>query len=316
MAAAGPVNGAGLRPDPCYAVVAFGRGIILEDWAEVERWRERFQAKGAEARRFPSAAEARRWLEAEAGVPVVASWHVAAGSAAAESAAGPSSSSHAARAAAITRLSRTPFEMTEAFSAPGRRLAFVGGADGEAAAVTSVVVPLGAGSSSQEVSPTSNEARPTLLNLRHDPKALETAELRLSKDSRFPEFGFELVMPGNVLYAAAKNLVVRPALQQVGSVRGRQAAMLFEALNSDLGAVAVAVRVTSLDMSVCLKQRVAAWRERGGRDAKGKPVADFGVLDSLERLVRERRLAVRVSDAQHAARMARLAVVGASAGLG
>jgi hypothetical protein len=327
-----------------YAVEVFGRGMVFADWAEAERWRERFQVPVAQTtvRRFPTVAEARRWLEQELGVPVVASWHVAAGGGGA--AAGPPESAmdeegeqvegeraevgaFQTRSRHVTRLSRTPFEIAlaeqrpdtqSAYSTPGHRIALAASAKPSSVTVDLRLGGVGSGPEAEvaaaATTTTTTEARPTLLGMRHDPAALETAELRLSKDSRFPDFGFELVLPGNVLYASARNLSVRPALQQVASARGRQAAMLFEALNSDLGSVAVAVRVTSLDMSACLKQRVTAWRERGGKDAKGKPVADFGVLDSLERMVKERSLAVRVSDAQHAARMARLQVVGPDAG--
>jgi hypothetical protein len=342
-----------------YAVEVFGRGMIFADWAEAERWRERFQVRMAQTttRRFPTVAEARRWLEEELRVPVVSSWHVAAGGAAAagfdggamdeeeeeeELIIGPSADNEEAAPSRIpgtrSRLSRTPFEIAaleaeqagspsgraaSSYSTPGHRLALVTCPD--AAPVTSVTVdlregrlvaseagagPEASGGEPEMLAATTTEARPSLLGLRHDPLALETAELRLTRDSRFPDFGFELVLPGNVLYASAKNLRVRPTLQQVTSVRGRQAAMLFEALNSDLGSIAVALRVTSLDMSVCLKQRVATWRGRGGRDAKGKAVTDFGVLDSLESLVRERGLTVRVTDVQHAARMARQQVIG------
>jgi len=125
----------------------------------------------------------------------------------------------------------------------------------------------------------------------------EHAELRVPGGARdFPSFGFTLTLPGNVVYAEARNLILRSAMQGARSTRGKLAALFLEALNSDLGKIAVAVRVPTMDLYNTLRRHVPGWRARGGLNAKRKPVDDFELLDALEALIAQRGLALRVAE--------------------
>lgn len=272
---------------PTYALVFGDRGWLFRAWSELEQWRERFGLEPADlqVRKFSSADEAEAWLRAS-GIGAFGSWRIEEG----REASGPGTEATPAAAAAspmVHRISRTPAELARCVAddlalglgVPGAR------EEGTAAA---------AAARGSETLPSGREALRRALGGADLP---EHAELRVPGGVKdYPSFGFALTLPGNVIYAEAKNLVLRPAVHGVRSARGRLAAVFLEALNSDLGKLAVAVRINTMVLYNALRKHVPSWRANGGRDAKKKPVEDFELLDALEALIKSRGLALRVSE--------------------
>jgi hypothetical protein len=283
---------------PTYALVFGGRGWLFRAWSELEEWRGRFGLEPAElhVRKFSSVDEAEAWLRAS-GIGSFGSWRYEEGREAigAESreAIGVQTcpASPSARrpfvppASPMHRISRTPAELARRVADDPALGLGVPGAREEGGA---------AGRAGSETLPSGREALRRALGGADLP---EHAELRVPGGVKdYPSFGFALTLPGNVIYAEAKNLLLRPAVHGVRSARGRLAAVLLEALNSDLGKLAVAVRVNTMVLYNALRKHVPSWRANGGRDAKKKPVEDFELLDALEALIKSRGLALRVSE--------------------
>jgi hypothetical protein len=293
---------------PTYALVLGDRGWVFRAWSELEAWRERFGLEPAEVqvRKFSAVDEAEAWLRAS-GIGSFDRWVV-------EDSRAQRPPEEAAAAGPHHRLSFTPSEIARrvaddpalGLGIPGAREA--GGGTGAGGGPARNIGP-GIGMSS--TLPTGREALRRALGGADLP---EHAELRVPGGVKeYPSFGFTLTLPGNVIYAEAKNLILRPALHGVRSPRGKMAAVFLEALNSDLGKLAVAVRVNTMLLYNALKRHVANWRANGGRDAKKKPIEDFELLDALETLIRERGLTLRVSeDAVGRVESARGAAAGAA----
>lgn len=257
---------------PTYALVAGGRGWVFSAWSELEAWREQFSLDPAEVlvRKCASPEEAEAFLR-ESGLSSYDRWHVEGGGVGGAAEIAPEG---AAPDSPRCRVSLTPSEMAARVAAePG--------------------VALGIPGARENYLPSGRVALQRALGT----SLPEHAELRVPGGARdFPSFGFTLTLPGNVVYAEARNLILRSAMQGARSTRGKLAAIFLEALNSDLGKIAVAVRVPTMDLYNTLRRHVPGWRARGGLNAKRKPVDDFELLDALEALIAQRGLALRVAE--------------------
>lgn len=127
-------------------------------------------------------------------------------------------------------------------------------------------------------------------------RALAYSEIEVMVD-RYPLFDFTLRLSDGELYTHIHNLTVRKEWLSLSGKRVQQTAALLEALNTDMGSVATVIRTTSLDMVNTLRRYVPRWRQSGGKDAKGKMVSHFGLLDALLQLVEARGMQVKFRDA-------------------
>jgi hypothetical protein len=254
-----------------YAVCIGDRGSLFRRWVDLEQWRTRFGLEHSEVaiRKFASPDAATAWLTSLS-VREVRAWTTE-----------ESRGRIAAAADGVTaKCSRTPLETAKYCSqdpsmtmgVPGARVCFETPGVGRSAAVAAL--PDGPDRDF----------------------ALRSLELRVTDTHSFPGFGFMLTLPGNTIYAEAKNLTVGPSLRGATSARARLLATYIEALNTDLGSLAVALRVNTMSIYIALRRHLPAWRAQGGLNAKKKPVPDFALLDALGTLVESRSLQLRVSE--------------------
>jgi hypothetical protein len=306
---------------PVYVLVLGAQGMCFRSWAEAESFRDSMTGlRSGEVRveKFGSMAEAESWMASQQIAQATAAafhtsvrehcpspfgdrcavWplrglgqsggrHRPSGSfresspcpfGASSFGTGASASFQAAKTSSaapsvVTRISLTPAETARARRAPA--------ADGAAAVVRSNV---------------GREALLRALDVPDRDRVLQNAELRVPDGAKaWPSFGFQMTLPGNVIFAEAHNLTVTsPSLRSASTPRGRLVAIYLEALNTDLGSVAVALRVNTMSIYNALRKHIAQWRERGGKDSKKQPVPDFELLAALDTVIRERGLALRV----------------------
>jgi hypothetical protein len=126
-------------------------------------------------------------------------------------------------------------------------------------------------------------------------QALNYSEMEVVVND-FPTFEFSLRLRSGQLYAHTRNLSVRKEWENVSGLRAQLAAAFLEALNTDLGSVANALRLTNLDLLTTLRKHMARWRQNSGKDAKGKPVPHFDLLDALLATIESRGLMLRFRD--------------------
>jgi len=281
-----------LPQGPCYVMVVGDRGMCFRSWSELESFR--IEASGMEARetrveKFWTVAEAQSWMAASGVREVPASTiHTSARVQRKDEDGGEAEG-------VVTRLSLTPGEIASRIMQSGVPTDSI---------ALAVAVPgsreLGtvAGASTTVRSRVGRDALLRALDVADRDRVLQTAEMRIPHGAKdWPSFGFQLTLPGNVIFAEASNLTITTAsLRAASTPRGRLLAIYIEALNTDLGSIAVALRVNTMSIYNGLKKHLELWRARGGKDSKKRPVPDYDLLVALDEIIRERGLAVRVSE--------------------
>jgi len=270
---------------PIYVLVMGRQGISFRSWAEMEAFRDAWTGLATgevRVEKFWSEKEARCWLE-EQGVVEAAASSVFGSSRSSVTGVAPPADPDI-----TTRVALTPAEV--AARAKGSDASLI---------ELAVAVPGSRERNAAHVPATvGREALLLELDVPDRERVMANAELRLVDGAKgWPSFGFQLTLPGNVIFAEASNLTVTsPALRTAVTPRGRLVALYIEALGTDLGGLAVALRVNTMSIYNALKQHLDKWRVRNGLDSKKKPVPDYDLLVALDAVIKERGLAVRVME--------------------
>jgi hypothetical protein len=126
--------------------------------------------------------------------------------------------------------------------------------------------------------------------------ATTSMELRIEKRP-WPHFAITLFNSKRILYARTDTLACRREWRYLTNSRARNCAILIDALNTELGMLATAIRLDNLDLFNSITRYVFNWRLNAGRNARNMEIPNFDILDELRTLIDSRTLNVFLSSA-------------------
>lgn len=124
--------------------------------------------------------------------------------------------------------------------------------------------------------------------------ATTSMELRIEKRP-WPQFAITLFNSDRILYARTDTLACRREWRYLTNARARNCAILIDALNTELGMLATAIRLDNLDLFNSITRYVFNWRLNAGRNARNMEIPNFEILDELRTLIDSRTLNVFLS---------------------